>query len=111
MNKADELRYYVRRAKERLSCIGAYEEHLNSYGTLHFIVVKSVINYQGAPSSKNYHEDEQFDKALAEVIKEQFLTLSTFAIIKMQDKANDALIEEEDYLLERLKKIEELKNS
>lgn len=107
--KADGLYRVLGSSLNYLSMIGKRQDHLGDTGSLVELSVKTKIHYQDSPGSKNYHENAEFDAAFALVVKRHFLELREEAIQLMRDKAEKALLEEEDALKARLERIQQLK--
>ena len=78
-------------------------------GELRSIVLTTEIHHQRVQGGTNYHRDSNFDRALVEVIKNNFTDLAGEALILMKTRANNALVAEEQALRERLRMIEETK--
>ena len=110
MSRADDLRKAHRQAAERIAKIGRPERHFTptSFGGLTSVTVKTTIGHQERPSATNYWEDDNFDAALAIVIKRQFTQLAEAALLLMKLQADEALVSEKTALLERLAQIESI---
>jgi hypothetical protein len=104
-NKADILYRKLTGAKNYLSMIGKRQSHLTDVGMLVSINVKTQIHYQESPGSKNYHDNEDFDAALAAIVNSRFTELKKAAIALMELQAERALLNEENALKARLEKI------
>ena len=107
----EKLMQDLKSAKEYISKIGKPQPHFRegSVGKLYKCEITTKINHQAYSGDTNYHTDSVFDKALAEIIYDQFFDLAGEAIILMETRANNALIEEEQALRERLRMMEEIK--
>lgn len=109
MSNADDMYRAHGQAKDYIAKIGKAEPHLGSFGNLCGLTVKTTINFQCSPSSKNYWDDNKFDTALAKAIRNKFNELAADALNFMKNEADAALIAEEKELTERLEKINNLK--
>ena len=107
--EADILFRRLTSAKNYLSMIGKRQSHLDDTGKLTIVNVKTQIHYQESPGSKNYHDNEDFDIALAEVIQSRFVELREAAINLMELQAEKSLLKEEDSLKARLEKIRQIR--
>ena len=107
----EKLMQDLKSAKEYISKIGKAQPHFRdgSVGKLYGCKITTKINHQAYSGDTNYHTDNAFDEALAEIIKEQFFDLAGEALILMETRANNALVAEEQALRERLRMIEEVK--
>ncbi len=109
MSKADTLRKAHKDAVEYVGYIGRRQHHLNSDGKLHGCKVETEINFQHSSGSTNYWKHSDFDKALEKVIRINQDSLFKQALDIMKGEADNALLEEEEALRERLKDIERIK--
>jgi predicted HicB family RNase H-like nuclease len=109
--EADILYRKLNGAKNYLSMIGKHQPHLSDTGRLTIVNVKTQIHYQGSPGSKNYHDNGDFDVALAEVIHSRFTELKEAAIALMEQDAERALLNEENAIKARLEKIRQIKET
>jgi len=106
---ADALYSKLSAAKTYLAKIGRRDQCDGHFGKLNVVKVSTDIAHQEYAGAKNYHDNADFDAALSIAVREEFGTLSARAIQIMETAANAALIQEEDALRKRLKRIEELK--
>ena len=113
MTDADNLYKLHQAAVKYIDKIGAPQLHFRdgSVGRLAKCEVKTEICHQARPSATNYWDDDKFDWALSEVIKEHFTELAQAALDLLKKKADEALVAEKKELQERLARIEELEKS
>ena len=81
----EKLMQELKSAKEYVNRIGESQPHFRdgSVGELRSLVVTTEIHHQRVQGGTNYHRDSNFDKALAEVIKNNFTDLAGEAFIIM----------------------------
>lgn len=108
MTKADNLKRAHKNATEYVGYIGRTQHHLNSVGKLSSLSVSTEINFQHDTGTTNYWKDAEFDKALALAIRGNFDMLAKQALEIMKNAADNALLEEKEALIDRLKEIERI---
>jgi hypothetical protein len=111
MARADDLRHKLEQATIYIERIGKSEPHLSTSGRLASVNVTTEVCHQNSPSAQNYWKNADFDAALAQVIREQFPSLSFDALALMRKDAYAALVDEESSLRARLAEIERIKTT
>lgn len=94
-----------------LGKIGAPQPHFrdDSVGKLVSLTVATKINHQASPSATNYWTQEDFDAALAAVVRDEFDRLAAAALERMRLEFVQALASEEEELRTRLQHVAEAK--
>ena len=75
-------------------------------GVLHSLSVKTKVHWQKHDGAKNYHDCEDFDRALSEVVQQQFSQLAREAIAQMRRTAGRLLAESKSEVASILQQVE-----
>ena len=113
MSKAANLKRAAEQAHEYVAKIGRPQHHFGGdcVGDLRSLAVKTEIHHQESSGSTNYWKDENFDSALARVVRGRFAELAAEALILMQSDYAQARIAEKESLLAQLAEIEALETA
>lgn len=90
----------IKEAQEYIGKIGR-PQHTTAQdvGKLHAVNISTMIHYQYSDGAKNYHENQYFDKFLAQAVRNNFDALAKEALSLMeQDIVNQKNLAKQEFL-------------